>query len=480
MKNKPIFITIILALTFQFNTATSQVQELPPDTTISFVFSQNLGYGESFNIPTGDLDSDGDSDVVVINYQRLSRVWFNDGHGVFTGSQQLGSLSGHGGALGDLDGDEDLDLFLVHNMTYDRIFLNDGSGVFTATSQELGNEDDYGIHVVLGDIDNDDDLDALVENYLHHNRVWTNDGNGYFTDSGQSLGDTNAVAMVLGDLDSDNDLDVFVINDDQHDRVWFNDGLGNFTDSGQMLDSLGGWGKVDLGDLDGDEDLDAFVTNTEHGSKVWFNDGSGNFTVGGYFFGDSSQKVKLGDMDLDGSLDAVTTHYQLGNLVWLNDGTGYFPYPGIDYGGSEGIGVSLCDVDLDGDLDIFLGNGTYYGGSGYVDLYLNESMTGINETPPVRSVHQFKLAQNYPNPFNPMTRIGYELIKPVKVTLRIYDMRGREVKTLINEDQTAGPKFVLWDGRDNWGNPVSSGVYIYRIQMGDSAIPVSRKMILIR
>jgi hypothetical protein len=478
---KMVLIIIALALIFQANTATAQIHRSPQDTTVSFVFSQNLGYGESFNIPLGDIDGDDDLDAVCPSYQQLTSVWVNDGFGHFTESQQLGSISGHGAALGDLDGDDDLDLFLVHNANYDRIFLNDGSGSFSATSQLLGNENENGIQVFLGDIDNDDDLDALVENYLHLNRVWINDGNGFFTDSGQSLGDEDANAMALGDFDSDDDLDVYVLNYyGQPDKVWLNDGSGNFTDSGQSLDELEGWGKIDLGDLDGDGDLDAFITNSESGSKVRFNDGAGNFAVESYSFGDSTHKVKLGDLDLDGDLDAVTTNHMTGNLAWLNNGEGFFIYPGVDCGGSEGIGVALGDADQDGDLDLFTGNGAYHGGSGYVELYLNEKLTGIGEEPPFSAVPRFMLDQNYPNPFNPMTSITYEIPKPTKVVLKIYDLRGREVRTLVDREQSAGVKAVVWDGRDNSGRPVGSGIYIYRIRSGDSGTAVSRKMVLVR
>jgi hypothetical protein len=463
MKKSALLIGIPLFLTFHVHAATAQIHETPRDTTVTFVFSQFLGVGESFSIPLGDIDGDDDLDAVVMNYEEFNRVWINDGTGVYSAAQELGSTTGHGGELGDLDGDDDLDLFLVHNLTTDQVFLNDGSGVFTATSQTLGNADDYGVYVNLGDIDGDDDLDALVQNYMHRNRVWLNDGTGHFTDSGQSLGGENSGPMALGDLDSDDDLDVIVQYYDDYDKIWFNDGTGTFFDSGQVLDSLGSWGHVDLGDLDGDQDLDAFITNNEHGNRVWFNNGAGIFAEAGPFFGDSTQKVTLGDLDGDDDLDAVTTHVVSGNFAWLNDGTGNFPWAGVNFGGVDGLSANLGDVDLDEDLDLFLGNGTHYGGHGFVELYLNESVTGVGGGISPLPSPRFSLDQNYPNPFNPVTRIRYELPESMRIVLKIYDLRGRVVKTLVQGHQAAGSKTVVWDGRDNKGRPVGSGVYIYRI-----------------
>jgi len=80
---------------------------------------------------------------------------------------------------------------------------------------------------------------------------------------------------------------------------------------------------------------------------------------------------------------------------------------------------------------------------------------------------EFFLAQNYPNPFNNMTRIQYGLPLDSKVQIRIYDIMGREVATLVNGEMKAGYYTVPWMSRNNYGTPVSSGVYFCRIQAGN-------------
>ncbi len=94
---------------------------------------------------------------------------------------------------------------------------------------------------------------------------------------------------------------------------------------------------------------------------------------------------------------------------------------------------------------------------------------------------QFQLHQNYPNPFNPTTRISYDLPRETRVVLKIYDLLGHEVRTLVNEDQASGSKSVAWDSLDNSGRRVSSGVYFYRLHTAGSKTPKqSKKMLLLR
>jgi hypothetical protein len=89
----------------------------------------------------------------------------------------------------------------------------------------------------------------------------------------------------------------------------------------------------------------------------------------------------------------------------------------------------------------------------------------------------YVLFQNHPNPFNPATWITYNLFKETQVILKIYDLQGREVRTLVSEKQSAGLKSVVWDGRDKSGKQVSFAVYIYIINAG--LFERSKKMILI-
>jgi hypothetical protein len=90
----------------------------------------------------------------------------------------------------------------------------------------------------------------------------------------------------------------------------------------------------------------------------------------------------------------------------------------------------------------------------------------------------FGLAQNYPNPFNPMTVIRYSLAQRAQVSIAIFNILGQEVTTLVDEAQRAGAYETTWDGTDRSGQRVCSGIYFYRITVGDFS--ETRKMVLLK
>jgi len=90
----------------------------------------------------------------------------------------------------------------------------------------------------------------------------------------------------------------------------------------------------------------------------------------------------------------------------------------------------------------------------------------------------YKLYPAYPNPFNPSTSIRYDLPEHSHVTITIYDMLGREVKTLLSESQNSGFKSMIWNATDRYGKAVTAGVYLYKFQAGDFIS--TKKMILLK
>ena len=91
---------------------------------------------------------------------------------------------------------------------------------------------------------------------------------------------------------------------------------------------------------------------------------------------------------------------------------------------------------------------------------------------------EFALQQNYPNPFNPSTQIRYALPEAAMVTIAIYDMMGRKVRTLIHEQSSAGYHALLWNATNDLGDPVSAGVYVYTFETAE--FRDARKMILLK
>ena len=92
--------------------------------------------------------------------------------------------------------------------------------------------------------------------------------------------------------------------------------------------------------------------------------------------------------------------------------------------------------------------------------------------------NRYTLYQNYPNPFNPVTVLQYDLPELSNVKLTIYDLAGRQVRNLLHEKQAPGLKTIVWDARDDMGNKMGAGVYIYQLKT-DNFI-ASKKMILVK
>jgi hypothetical protein len=104
--------------------------------------------------------------------------------------------------------------------------------------------------------------------------------------------------------------------------------------------------------------------------------------------------------------------------------------------------------------------------------------TGVEARDGDAAVNRFELAQNYPNPFNPATTISYTLDKTEKITLDVFDVLGTKVRTLYSGVQSAGRYDVQWNALDDNGQPLSSGLYLYRLVAGDRVL--SGKMTLMK
>ena len=130
----------------------------------------------------------------------------------------------------------------------------------------------------------------------------------------------------------------------------------------------------------------------------------------------------------------------------------------------------------------FISNGSIVNFGTLIDdleIYPTLATRVVNQTPHENIPVDWQLSQNYPNPFNMKTTITYTLKDAGPVTLRIFDTTGRIVRTLIHSSQSAGHHMIDWDGRDDFGIAVSTGVYFYRMTAGN-AYAVTNKMILLK
>jgi len=375
---------------------------------------QALGTAWSTSVVLGDVNRDGHLDAVFGN-ETGNAVWFGSANGVFTNSgQSLGSTFSAGIALADVDHDGDLDLIVANRslVTGNLVWLNDGAGVLSNSGPQYGTNLSVAVSVV--DYDSDGDLDLIFANDADAGtRIYENGGFGFFAASSRVIPTTGATALTTGDVDGDGDVDLllglpsatdaiyaaslsgawgsatfvdsgprfgtdacnaialgdvnrdgdldFVVTGSAGHRVWLGDPLGGFADSGQTLGSGHGF-SVALGDVDRDGDLDMVVGKSLATDEVWWNDGDGAFSNSGQGLGGvhSSDEVVLGDLDRDGDLDlALATSISdtsRGNRVWLNNGAGAFSTSGQSLGNAQSNGLTLGDIDRDGDLDMAVAN----------------------------------------------------------------------------------------------------------------------------
>ena len=458
-----------------------------------------------------DIDSDLDLDLAIYEWNwRSNKLWENQdfASGIYRYRVFLsGNEDSNDAALFDVDGDWDLDCIIVNGNGHpDRIMIN--NGYFSEESAaRLPDDITMDNDIEYFDVDNDRDLDIYIASGFTpgYDKIWINDGNGYFTDESEGripqYGD-HSLGVCLGDIDNDGDFDLFVANSSvagtHPPRIYVNDGTGHFTDETSSryptIDEESSYGT--FGDVDNDGDLDLYVVN--HG----FEDGEWNRLLINISTPDSFPPVINRTMIHEDTADTIGP-YLMASEVWDNisrnvgelsvilkykTNSGEFSeIPMLACGGyiyrqriggfSPGSTVSYYIEAIDR-----MGNVSLDPPNAPDPVYsFMVTGTGIDDKDPIiKPPTTFTLSQNYPNPFNPSTRISYAIPEPnnEKVTILLYDLHGKLVKTLVNEYETPGTHQVVWDGKDSSGIDVNSGVYFYRLRAGEYSS--TRKMTLIR
>ena len=139
--------------------------------------------------------------------------------------------------------------------------------------------------------------------------------------------------------------------------------------------------------------------------------------------------------------------------------------------------IECLATDAQGNLWVgTLGEGLFVYREGGV--ILPGTPTAVEERRSAEVPLAFSLHQNYPNPFNPETTISYDVAKPGTVCLSVYALTGQLVRTLVEDERSAGSYSVLWDGRDGAGRDVGSGVYLCRMEAGD--YHAARKLVFVQ
>ncbi len=446
----------------------------------------------------GDYDNDGDLDVLLtgldVAYSWFSRVYRNDA-GVFSdiGAGLVGVFDSDA-EWGDYDNDGDLDLVLCGMDGFtetSKVYRNDG-GSFTDIGAAVGNM--WNASVDWGDYDNDGDLDILMsgtEGSAPRAHIYRNTA-GIFADIGPIFLGIEYGSAQWGDYDNDGDLDFLLTGYNNYDVEWTmlyrNEG-GAFVRITSGLPDLQSAAAA-WGDYDNDGDLDILLSG---------------YVGGGYQAGIHRNNTTTANTPPNppSNLQAQLLGTRLLRFSWSPPADGQTPTSGLSYNlrvgtspGASNLYSSMADLSSGwrrlaqrGHIQAtslefpFSGVGPVYWSVQAVDHGFAGSAFSVNPGPvsatddavvPGRT----SLRSNVPNPFNPITRIDYTVKQDVHVRLVIYDARGREIATLVDEYQAAQERSVSWDGRNRSGDRVASGVYFYKLFAGD--FEETRKMALVK
>ena len=319
--------------------------------------------------------------------------------------------------------------------------------------------------VFSADLEGDGDNDVAVANWLDGSvSVLLNHGDGTFADKVEYGVGSFPTSVFGADLDGDGDNDLVVANSASKSvSVLLNYGDGTFAP------------KMDYGagsrprsvfstDLDGDGDNDLVTANPfSRNVSVLLNNGNGTFVYRVYAVGAVPFSVFAADLDGDGDNDLAVTNRNSGTVsVLMNNGDGVFA-PKVDYAaGRHPKSVYISDLDGDGDNDLAVANGR----GNTVSVLLNVLAPAITEEEePSSNVPKiYCLSQNYPNPFNLRTVIQYYVSLQSHINICIYNIMGQKVAILLDREIDVGEHSIVWDGIDDSGKSLASGVYVYRMK----------------
>jgi probable HAF family extracellular repeat protein len=331
-------------------------------------------------VSLGELNGDGNPDLVVANYSSDDvSVLLGNGDGTFLPAIRYAAGNGPGYvALGDLNGDGYSDMAVVNRLDNNvQVFLNNGDAIFTVDAlYQVGNQP---LGIALGDLDGDGYLDIVVANtglfYTGQSvSVLLNDGNGNFANTENYIAGRGPTGVSLDDLDADGDLDIAIANIvDNNIGVLFNAGDGSF--SPQKLHAAGGSPLyLSTGDISGDGKLDITVVNIDSNTvRSLINDGTGYFSSQAHYAaGDDPRFILVSSIDKNEYLDIVTVNGRSGDIsILLGSAGGIFAdqvrYPA----GDEPRCVAVGDLDADGDVDLVVANAGQFSG-GDISVLLNK------------------------------------------------------------------------------------------------------------
>lgn len=478
--------------------------------------------GEIWSTPAlADLDNDGDLEIMWGASDSRFYVTHHDGTPVFGANRYILDLFGSGSlvrgtpSIADVDGDSKLEFFVGTESGRVYAFDDDGTGLTDSTGLFYGPIAPGTVSgpimwgsVAIADWDNDGTRELSFTSFA--DSLYVVDPTGADLPGWpKGHGNAHKSGPVFADLDNDGTMELMSGCSNGNLYIYDHDGSG-YLAGNPIFASLPNEiiASPSPCQLDGDPELELIVTCLNGDIYAYNHDGTGFLNAGGLFvaINDGSpadDKISTSaivvDVDGDGDMEIFVGHRNHNFYGFHHDGSTVVGMPILT---SEAIFSTAAAGDLDGDGDVdvafasydqnvyvldFAGASTpaayewatYSGSISRRSVYgePGPAQTGVGPTP-LGASFRFGLAQSAPNPFVTGTSIRYSVPRDMHVSLNVYSVEGRLVRTLINGNVSAGAGQATWDGRDAQGRALASGVYFYRLKSAEEVI--TRKTLLLR
>jgi len=367
---------------------------------------------------------------------------------------------------------------------YVRIFYNE-YGFFNIFADFTLNTSEVVSNITYGNIDNNNDIDIIVAS--NSGQFWGvlyNNGTGQFSEPEyHDVTGLHPTDLACGNLNDDNREDILVSGQGVRIYYSYESGFEYYivNDDPEI--------RVEIADIDNDGDNDIVGLSEIFdiiALTIYENLGENNFYEHDQVIYEiNTPYFKISDLNNDNLPDIVCSG-TLGVYILFNEGDLQLSEPQYFPTNTSGLSRPPFCSDLDGNgyNDIITIRALFY--TGILNILFNDGNGNFVEDPQVEiSNYELQISKcklsNYPNPFNPTTKISFTTESTENTEIEIFNVKGEKVKSLCafpNPDLSGGTRCVVWDGTDQYHNPVSSGVYFYKLKVNGKDKSVRKCLLL--